>query len=145
MAGRVRHVRLPSQGALGEVEGELDLLYVDGAHRYGPARDDLRDWGARVRPGGALLVHDCFSSVGVTLALVRELVFGTTFDYEGRAAPLPAIGVAHCVVSHGPRTSVGNCYSSAGSDATCWSSSHWYSSCARSLARSGSEDLTWPY
>ena len=76
MADRVRHVRLPSQGALGEVEGELDLLYVDGAHRYGPARDDLRDWGARVRPGGALLVHDCFSSVGVTLAIGRLFLVG---------------------------------------------------------------------
>ena len=85
---RVRHVRLPSQGALGEVDGELDLLYVDGAHRFGPARDDLRDWGARVRPGGTLLVHDSFSSVGVTLAIARLFLAGGEFRYVGRSGSL---------------------------------------------------------
>jgi predicted O-methyltransferase YrrM len=88
VAGRVRHVRLPSQDALAEVPGELDLLYVDGAHRYGPARDDIARWGARVRPGGRMLVHDSFSSIGVTLAIARLLVFGRNFRYEGRTGSL---------------------------------------------------------
>lgn len=88
VAGRVRHVRLPSQEALAEVPGELDLLYVDGAHRYGPARDDIARWGARVRPGGRMLVHDSFSSIGVTLAIARLLVFGRNFRYEGRTGSL---------------------------------------------------------
>ena len=57
-----------------EVDGPIDLLYIDGAHRYGPARDDIRSWGARVRPGGTMLIHDSFSSIGVTLAIGRELV-----------------------------------------------------------------------
>ena len=39
-----------------------------------PARADIRDWGARVADGGTLLIHDSFSSVGVTLAILRELV-----------------------------------------------------------------------
>ena len=34
VADRVRHVRLPSQDALGSVAGQVDLLYIDGAHRY---------------------------------------------------------------------------------------------------------------
>ena len=88
VAGRVRHVRLPSQEALAEVPGELDLLYVDGAHRYGPARDDLARWGARVRTGGHMLVHDSFSSIGVTLAIARLLVLGGSFRYEGRTGSL---------------------------------------------------------
>src|SRR5439155_21082440 len=46
VAGRVRHVRAPSQDALEAVEGAVDLLYVDGAHRYRPARADLQRWGA---------------------------------------------------------------------------------------------------
>src|SRR3954468_7518769 len=37
---RWRHGRLPSAGAHGEVSGPIDLLYIDGAHRYSPARDD---------------------------------------------------------------------------------------------------------
>ncbi len=86
--GRVRHVRSFSADALGEVTGPLDLLYIDGAHRYGPARDDLVRWGARVRPGGHMLVHDSFSSVGVTLAILRLLLAGREFRYVGRTGSL---------------------------------------------------------
>lgn len=82
---RVSHVRKPSQGALDEVEGDVQLLYIDGAHRYGPARDDIVRWGARVARGGTMLIHDSFSSVGVTLALVVECFFGPRFRYVGRA------------------------------------------------------------
>lgn len=88
VAGAVRHVRLPSREALAEVEGGLDLLYVDGAHRYRPARDDIALWGERVRPGGAMLVHDAFSSVGVTFAIARLLVAGSSFRYLGRVGSL---------------------------------------------------------
>ena len=62
-------MRAFSGEALGAVDGELDVLFVDGAHRFGPAREDIVRWGGRVRPGGRMLVHDSFSSVGVTLAL----------------------------------------------------------------------------
>lgn len=85
---RVRHVRLPSSEALGSVAGEVDLLYVDGAHRFAPASDDIARWGARVRPGGTMLVHDSFSSIGVTLALMRLLFLGGSFVYVGRERSL---------------------------------------------------------
>ena len=63
------------------------MLYIDGAHRYAPARADIRDWGRRVADGGTLLIHDSFSSVGVTLAIMRELVpagASGTSDAPGR-------------------------------------------------------------
>lgn len=88
VAERVRHVRLPSQDALGVVEGDVELLYVDGAHRYGPARADIARWGARVAPGGALLIHDSFSSVGVTLAILRLLALSGQWRYGGRTGSL---------------------------------------------------------
>ncbi|MFL5780518.1 MAG: class I SAM-dependent methyltransferase [Thermoleophilaceae bacterium] len=88
VAGHVRHVRLPSAEALHEVGGAIDLLYVDGAHRLGPARDDIVRWGARVRPGGTLLIHDAFSSIGVTLALATTLFTGRDFAYVGRTRSL---------------------------------------------------------
>ena len=88
VAGRVRQVRLRSQDALGEVAGEVDLLFVDGAHRYRPVCEDLLRWGGRVRPGGTLLVHDAFSSVGVTLALLRLMTFGRTWSWRGRTGSL---------------------------------------------------------
>jgi predicted O-methyltransferase YrrM len=88
VAGRVRHVRQPSQDALEAVSGAVDVLYVDGAHRYAPAAADITRWGARVAPGGTLLVHDAFSSVGVTLAILRHLLVSREFRYVGRSGSL---------------------------------------------------------
>jgi predicted O-methyltransferase YrrM len=85
---RVRHIRRSSQAALAELEGEVELLYVDGAHRYAPARDDIAGWGARVAPGGTLLIHDAFSSVGVTLAIGRLLSLSPDWRYVGRSGSL---------------------------------------------------------
>ena len=88
LAGSVRHVRRRSRDALAAVHGPVDLLYVDGAHRYRPAVEDLRRWGRRVAPGGTLLVHDAFSSVGVTLAIMRALAPSREFAYRGRSRSL---------------------------------------------------------
>ena len=82
---RVRHVRKFSHDALGDVDGEIDLLYIDGAHRFGPARDDIRRWRAKVKPGGDLLIHDSFSSVGVTAAIAVELLTASDWRYLGRS------------------------------------------------------------
>jgi predicted O-methyltransferase YrrM len=88
VADHVRHVRAFSDAAHREVQGDIAVLYIDGAHRYAPARNDIRDWGARVAPGGTMLIHDSFSSVGVTLAIARQLVWGTRFRYVGRSRSL---------------------------------------------------------
>ena len=85
VADRVRHVRKFSHDALDDVPGELDLLYIDGAHRFRPALDDIKRWSAKVRPGGDLLIHDSFSSLGVTLALIASLFFGARWRYLGRS------------------------------------------------------------
>jgi predicted O-methyltransferase YrrM len=85
---RVRHVHAPSTAALSELPGEVDLLYIDGAHDLKTARADVRGWGARVREGGTMLIHDSFSSVGVTLAEILSLFFGDGFRYVGRSRTL---------------------------------------------------------
>jgi len=85
---KVRHVRAFSHDALDAVPEDLDVLYIDGAHRVGPARDDIVSWGTKVRPGGLLLIHDSFSSIGVTLALLTSLVPGGDFRYLGRDGSL---------------------------------------------------------
>jgi predicted O-methyltransferase YrrM len=84
----VRHVRRMSQDALGEVEGELALLYVDGAHRYRPARADIERWGERVADGGTMLVHDAYNAVGVMLAQLRLLFLSPDWRYVGRTRSL---------------------------------------------------------
>jgi methyltransferase family protein len=85
---RVRHIRKPSQDATGDVPGLLEVVYIDGAHRFRPARADIVRWGAKVAPDGTLLIHDSFSSIGVTLALLVTLVFGAQFRYVGRSGSL---------------------------------------------------------
>jgi predicted O-methyltransferase YrrM len=85
---RVSYVRKFSHEALGDVTGPIDLLHIDGAHRFGPARDDIRRWGARVAPGGSMLIHDAFSSVGVTAAIAAELVVTGGWRYAGRSRSL---------------------------------------------------------
>ena len=87
VAERVRHLRLFSDDALDEV-GEIDVLYIDGAHRYGPALADIRQWGAKVRPGGTMLIHDSFSSIGVTGAIGRALLWSDRWRYVGRSRSL---------------------------------------------------------
>lgn len=88
VAERVTHLRMFSDAAHGAVAGSIDVLYIDGAHRFAPARADIRDWGARVSDGGTMLIHDSFSSVGVTLAILRELAPSKRWRYVGRARSL---------------------------------------------------------
>jgi predicted O-methyltransferase YrrM len=88
IAERVRHVAAFSTDAHGEVEDPIDVLYIDGAHRFGPASNDVDEWGARVMDGGTMLIHDAFSSIGVTGAVVRHLAFGNRFRYVGRTRSL---------------------------------------------------------
>jgi hypothetical protein len=38
-----------------------------------------------VRPGGTLLIHDSFSSIGVTGAILASLTFSPRWRYVGRA------------------------------------------------------------
>ena len=103
VATRVQHVRKPSQTATDDVPGLLEVVYIDGAHRFQPARADIVRWGAKVAPGGTLLIHDSFSSIGVTLALLVSLVFGADFRYVGRSGSMveyrrePLTGMARVI------------------------------------------------
>jgi hypothetical protein len=105
VADRVRHVRQFSDKAHESVDGHVAVLYIDGAHRYSPARADIRDWGARLEPGGTMLIHDSFSSVGVTLAITRELMLGRRFRYIGRSRSLTEY---RCDLPTGRRPRVAN-------------------------------------
>lgn len=86
--GQVRHVRSFSDQAHADVDGPIDMLYVDGAHRYAPARDDIAAWGARVPLGGTMLVHDTYNAIGVMLAQLRLLFGSSEWRYVGRTRSL---------------------------------------------------------
>jgi predicted O-methyltransferase YrrM len=54
----------------------VDLLYIDGKHDYWTVSDDLL-WSRVCRDGASVLLHDAFSSIGVTTSLVRHVLVGT--------------------------------------------------------------------
>ncbi len=82
---RIRHVREMSSTAYGDVPGAIDLLYVDGSHRFAAARADIVGWGAKVDEGGTMLVHDSYSSIGVTFALLTTTAVDGRWRYVGRS------------------------------------------------------------
>jgi len=65
----------------------FDLLYVDGKHDYWTYVDDLR-WSAHLPAGGEILVHDCFSSIGVTAGTLAKVLFGARYTYVDRSRSL---------------------------------------------------------
>lgn len=73
--------------------GEARLLYVDGKHDVWSCLDDLR-WSAFLRPGDVVLVHDAFSSLGVTLAVLRDTLTTRRHRYLGRTGSLARFEVA---------------------------------------------------
>ena len=88
VADRVRHVREFSERAHADVSSDRSPCCTSTARTA--TRRPLRhpQVGARVADGGTMLIHDSFSSVGVTLAIVRELMFGRRFRYVGRSRSL---------------------------------------------------------
>jgi predicted O-methyltransferase YrrM len=63
------------------------MVYVDGKHDMLSCLDDMR-WSTFLEPGDTLLVHDAFSSVGVTLAVVRDATTTRRHRYVGRTGSL---------------------------------------------------------
>lgn len=65
----------------------FQLLYIDGKHDFWTLSDDLR-WRQHLPHGGPVLVHDCFSSIGVTLGILRHVLFSADLRYERRVGSL---------------------------------------------------------
>lgn len=65
----------------------IGVLYIDGKHDYWTVADDLR-WAEHVVTGGQVLIHDAYSSIGVTLGLLRHVLPGRSLRYVGRTGSL---------------------------------------------------------
>jgi len=66
---------------------ELDLLYIDGKHDFWTVSDDLR-WAAHLPRHGRVLIHDCFSSIGVTLGILARVLPGRQLTYLSRTGSM---------------------------------------------------------
>jgi hypothetical protein len=66
---------------------DIDYLYIDGKHDYWTLADDLR-WAEHLPPGAPILVHDCYSSIGVTLGVLAHVLPSSRIRYERRAGSM---------------------------------------------------------
>ncbi|CAL1143534.1 unnamed protein product [Cladocopium goreaui] len=76
--------------AKGVANQSLDMLFIDGAHRFREVHKDLLKWQPKVKPGGYLIGHDHNADwPGVSRALCRirqnkPISFGADFTYWWR-------------------------------------------------------------
>jgi predicted O-methyltransferase YrrM len=85
---KVSHIAKASLDALDDVPEPVHVLFIDGAHGFRTARHDIVAYGHLVAEDGTILLHDSFSSPGVTLALLSTLVSTQRFRYVGRTGSL---------------------------------------------------------
>ncbi len=65
----------------------FDMLYIDGKHDYWTFTDDL-EWRVHLPEAAPVLVHDCFSSIGVTLGVLLRVLPSRNLRYERREGSL---------------------------------------------------------
>lgn len=87
---RVEIVADRSQSVRRRWTDPIDLLWIDGKHDYWTCSDDLR-WGTFLSAGRRVLVHDAFSSIGVTLALLAHVLPSRRLRYVGRTGSLAVL------------------------------------------------------
>lgn len=109
---RVEAFRDISAVAAREWSGEpVGLLFVDGAHDRQSVLADVDGWERFVAPGGLVIFHDAFSSIGVTQALTERHLVSRQFQYVGsertlvafRKADLTSASVVRSAISLTPR------------------------------------------
>jgi predicted O-methyltransferase YrrM len=93
LTDRVTVVAERSQAVRPGWQQPIDLLFIDGKHDVWSFSDDLR-WAEHCRPGSVVLVHDCFSSVGVTLGVLARVVPAGHLVYVDRVGSLARFRVA---------------------------------------------------
>lgn len=71
----------------------LDVLYIDGKHDVWTFTDDLQ-WSAFLGPGGHVLVHDAFSSIGVTLGIIGKVLPASRLRFDARSDSMAMFTVA---------------------------------------------------
>ena len=76
-AGVVEHVR-PIRGmsveVRGDINGPIDLLWIDGGHRYAQVIDDIDAWSDLLRPGARVAFHDVAVHGGPTRAVWERVL-----------------------------------------------------------------------
>jgi len=73
----------------------VGFLWVDGAHDLASTLADFDGWLPHMADGSMLYVHDAFSAVGTTLAILRRFFFSPRVRYDGCERTLVKFRVVH--------------------------------------------------
>lgn len=87
VADRVTLLTRPSADVRRTWSSPVELVYIDGKHDAWSAAQDLR-WRQFLPPHGRIFVHDAFSSIGVTLAVLWRVLPSRQLRYVGRVGSL---------------------------------------------------------
>ena len=70
--GRYTHVRMKSDDAVPYTPEQVDLVWIDGDHSESAIRSDIRNYYAKIKPGGILGGHDWDKAIRVVLEECEE-------------------------------------------------------------------------
>jgi predicted O-methyltransferase YrrM len=74
---------LSAEASASWVGPPVGLLWVDGAHDEASTLADIDGWMPHMARGGRMYIHDAFSAVGTTQAVLRRLWFSPHVVYDG--------------------------------------------------------------
>lgn len=74
LVNRVRLINLQSQDVSKCWESSIDLLWIDGDHRYEEVREDLFCWSKFVKPEGLIALHDSLNPDQGPYKAIRDLI-----------------------------------------------------------------------
>ena len=81
---RIEQFRGLSEEASDSWDGpKVGFLWVDGAHDLESTLKDFDGWRPHMAQGGRIYVHDAFSAVGTTRAILRRFWFSRDVSYLG--------------------------------------------------------------
>lgn len=73
-------MRMTSNDALSSfLDNSLDFVFIDGDHTFDFVAPDIIYWSRKVKPGGIVLVHDCYGWSG---AGVLQAVYAYTYCHD---------------------------------------------------------------
>jgi predicted O-methyltransferase YrrM len=92
MLGEVQAFRGVSADASKAWNGEpIGMLFVDGAHDRESVLVDIDGWALYLTPDASVLLHDAFSSPGVTVALIQRYFGRPGVEYIGSVGSLARV------------------------------------------------------
>ncbi len=98
LAGRVELRQVKSTELRPSWAEPIGFLYIDGKHDYWTLSDDLR-WSEFLPEGARLCIHDAYSSIGVTLGLLRHVLPSRRLRYLDRAGSLARFEVGRVTLA----------------------------------------------